>query len=62
MSMADGQQNQFRIHKWFAWYPVKTVDGFWVWFEYVYRELGWVVPSAYPDEAITKWEYSKIED
>ena len=22
-------------HKWFAWYPVKTIEGVWVWWDYV---------------------------
>lgn len=28
-----------RWHAWFAWHPVKTVDGQWCWLIYVARQL-----------------------
>lgn len=24
---------------WYAWHPVKTIDGWWVWFEWVERQF-----------------------
>lgn len=26
-------------HSWFAWYPVQTEDGYWVWLELVWRRV-----------------------
>ncbi len=27
------------LHKWFAWYPIRTEEGHGIWLEYVYRAL-----------------------
>lgn len=29
-------------HKWFAWRPVRTELGKWIWLEYIYRTKYWI--------------------
>lgn len=59
MRKEDGTQNQFKPHKWFAWYPVKTDSG-WVWLRTVTRVLEWQWESFSPETAHVEWKYKKI--
>jgi kynurenine formamidase len=38
-------------HKWFAWYPIRTLRGEIVWLETVYRK-------RWGDSRLSYWEYS----
>jgi hypothetical protein len=43
-------------HWWFAWRPVRLVDGRWVWLRRVMRRL-WYFPDGLPGAPGPFWEY-----
>lgn len=52
-------KNKLKWHSWFAWYPVDTVDGMFVWFQTVQRRQ---VDVGYAQDDMlghsnTYWEY-----
>lgn len=50
----------FKWHKWFAWYPVLTWDG-WIWMETVVRKRAAREPNPFQHEPYYYyWEYQAL--
>lgn len=47
-------------HRWFAWRPVRTIDGRRTWFRCIYRRL-WFFPEGLPGAPGPMWEYQRTD-
>lgn len=53
----EEKNKKYDHHLWYAWYPVKLLDGRWAWLQYVTR--CWIDVSTYNSAyKYNYWEYT----